>query len=253
MKSRILNLAQTSVYQVKIQPPPEVAAFMQVKGFNYYFEGENLELLCSRTNLPGTFLRTHTVENDYHGVSEQMAYRRQYDETLQLEFYVDRNYNVVEFFDSWIDFISGQGNQNVAKSAVANYRFNFPQSYKNDIYLTKFEKEEKIDLTTYEQDLKYRLEQEIKMKQVNKSKDDLFKEMADMDDPSMLDSGFDFDAKGKFLKGTDGYELGEQLDFHDLEGKEHSTPVPRIIGKTNPKAEVLTEGHPSNNQRLTIE
>ena len=141
LKSRILNLAQTSVYQVKIQPPPEVAAFMQVKGFNYYFEGENLELLCSRTNLPGTFLRTHTVENDYHGVSEQMAYRRQYDETLQLEFYVDRDYNVVEFFDSWIDFISGQGNQNVAKSPVANYRFNFPQSYKNDIYLTKFEKD----------------------------------------------------------------------------------------------------------------
>ena len=77
--------------------------------------------------------------------------------------------------------------------------------------------------------------------------------MADMDDPSIMESGFDFDVKGKFLKGTDGYELGEQLDFHDLDGKEHSRPVPRIIGKTNPKAEVLTEGHPSNNSRLTIE
>ena len=141
LKSRILNLAQTSVYQVKIQPPPQVAAFMQVKGFNYYFEGQNLELLCNRAQLPGTFLRTHTVENDYHGVREQMAYRRQYDDTLQLEFYVDREYGVIEFFDSWIDFISGQGNQNVAKSPVANYRFNFPETYKNDIYLTKFEKD----------------------------------------------------------------------------------------------------------------
>jgi hypothetical protein len=141
LKSRILHLAQTSVYQVKIQPPPSVAAFLQVKGFNYYFEGEDLELLCSEASLPGTFLRTHTVENDYHGVTEQMAYRRQYDDTLNLTFYVDRNYNVVEFFDSWIDFISGQGNQNVAKSPVANYRFNFPETYKNDIYLTKFEKD----------------------------------------------------------------------------------------------------------------
>ena len=58
-----------------------------------------------------------------------------------------------------------------------------------------------------------------------------------------------------FLKGQDGYELGEQLDFHDLDGKPsyNGKPVPRIIGKTNPKAEVYTEGHPSNNLRMTIE
>jgi len=141
LKSRILHLAQTSVYQVKIQPPPSVAAFLQVKGFNYYFEGEDLELLCARASLPGTSLRTHTIADDYHGVTEKMAYRRDYDEVLDLEFYVDRNYNVVEFFDSWIDFISGQGNQDFAKSPVANYRFNFPETYKNDIYLTKFEKD----------------------------------------------------------------------------------------------------------------
>jgi len=141
LKSRILNLAQTSVYQVKIQPPPQVAAFMQVKGFNYYFEGENLELLCTEASLPGSFLFTHTANNDYHGVSEKMAYRRQYDETLDLTFYVDRDYNVIEFFDSWIDFMSGQGNPEAYKSPVANYRFNFPETYKNDIYLTKFEKD----------------------------------------------------------------------------------------------------------------
>ena len=141
LKSRILNLAQTSVYQVKIQPPPSVNAFLQVKGFNYYNQGENLELLCSQASLPGTFLRTHEATDDYHGVTEKMAYRRDYDDTLNLTFYVDRNYNVIEFFDSWIDFISGQGNQKVAKSPYANYRFNFPETYKNNIYLTKFEKE----------------------------------------------------------------------------------------------------------------
>ena len=141
LKSKILNLAQTSVYQVKIQPPPEVAAFMQVKGFNYYFEGENLELLCTEASLPGSFLFTHTANNDYHGVTEKFAYRRQFDETLDLTFYVDRNYNVIEFFDSWIDFMSGQGNPEAYKSPVANYRFNFPESYKNEIYLTKFEKD----------------------------------------------------------------------------------------------------------------
>jgi hypothetical protein len=108
-------------------------------------------------------------------------------------------------------------------------------------------------LSTYEEDLKNRLEQEIVKRDQHKDKDDLFKEMADLDESSMLDSGFDFDAKGNFLKGEDGYELGEQLDFHDLDGKEGNRPVPRIIGKTSPKTEIFTEGHPSNTARLTIE
>jgi hypothetical protein len=31
-----------------------------------------------------------------------MAYRRLYDDSLDLTFYVDRNYNVIEFFDGWV-------------------------------------------------------------------------------------------------------------------------------------------------------
>ena len=108
-------------------------------------------------------------------------------------------------------------------------------------------------MNSYEEELKQRLEQEIKRREENKGNDDLFKEMADLDETSLLEGEYDFDAKGKFLKGSDGYELGEQLDFHDLEGRETNKPVPRIIGKTSPKAEILTEGHPSNNVRLTIE
>ena len=78
--------------------------------------------------------------------------------------------------------------------------------------------------------------------------------MADGDDISLLDSQFDFDGSGKFLRGKDGYELAESLTFTDLDGKERADgkPVPRIIGKTSPKTEILTEGHPSNNQQMTI-
>ena len=91
LKSKILNLAQTSVYQVKIQPPPSVSAFLALRGIYYGTDGENLELLCSETALPGTSLFTHEATNDYHGVTEKMAYRRSYDDALNMTFYVDRD------------------------------------------------------------------------------------------------------------------------------------------------------------------
>lgn len=44
--------------------------------------------------------------------------------------------------------------------------------------------------------------------------------MADIDDnTSLLDNQFDFDGKGQFMKGPDGYELGEAVDYHDNDGK----------------------------------
>jgi len=141
IKSRILNIAQTSVYQVKLQPPPAVSAFLSARGFNYGIDGENMELLCSETTLPGTFLRTHTVENDYHGVTEKMVYRRDYDETLNMTFYVDRKYKVIEFFEGWIDYIVGQNSPRAYKSLVSNYRMQFPNTYRSDVFITKFEKD----------------------------------------------------------------------------------------------------------------
>lgn len=144
LKSRILNLAQTSVYQVKLQPPPSVSAFLALRGIYYGQDGEDLELLCSETALPGTSLFTHEQTNDFHGVTEKMAYRRSYDDSIDMTFYVDRDYKVIDFFDGWIDYISGQGNQDVYKSHVANFRFNYPDGsdgYRSDIFLSKFEKD----------------------------------------------------------------------------------------------------------------
>ena len=78
--------------------------------------------------------------------------------------------------------------------------------------------------------------------------------MADLDDTSLLDNEFDFDNAGKFMKGPDGYALGEGVDYYDLDGnvRHDKKPVPRIIGKTNPKVEHMYEGHPSNNKSMTI-
>jgi hypothetical protein len=79
--------------------------------------------------------------------------------------------------------------------------------------------------------------------------------MADLEDgASLLDNDYDFDNKGNFLKGPDGYALGESVDYHDLDGRTDGskTVIPRIIGKTDPKVEHFTEGHPGAKRRLTV-
>ena len=146
LKSRITNLAQTSVYQIKIQPPPGVFQFLKEFGreFDYIREGENLEILCESAMLPGSAAATHDVTNDYAGVSEKMVYRRMYDGNMDLTFLVDHDYNVIEFFDGWIDYTTGvgrNGSRNMYKSRYANYRMSYPNDYRSEMYLTKFEKD----------------------------------------------------------------------------------------------------------------
>ena len=116
----------------------------------------------------------------------------------------------------------------------------------------KFEKEDDIELSSYEENLKKRLQKEIQRREGLQEEDAEFKAMADLDESSLLDSKFDFDGSGKFIRPHDGYGNQEAVDYHDHEGREHKKPVPRIIGKTSAKTEIMTEGHPSNLTRLTV-
>ena len=154
IKSRLLNLAQTSVYRVKIQPPLSVNNFLegQGRGFSYQTGGGDLELLCSETSLPGSTLATHDKTSDYAGVTEKFAYRRIYDETIDMNFYVDKNYNVIEFFEGWMDYISGVGRvgrRSDFKNTAIGYRMSYPKEYKTNIYLTKFEKDQQNRALAY--------------------------------------------------------------------------------------------------------
>tara|TARA_Y100001963_G_C6459453_1_gene299457 strand:- start:73 stop:555 length:483 start_codon:yes stop_codon:yes gene_type:complete len=106
---------------------------------------DDINLLCSEATLPGSTLNTHEVTNDYHGVTEKMAYRRIYDDTFGLTFYVDRNYNVIRLFERWIDYISGITDPGIYKSPFVNQRIAYPDTYKQDIFLTKFERDHYSD------------------------------------------------------------------------------------------------------------
>ena len=157
LKSKILHVAQTSVYQVKLQPPDPVIKFLKSPGRDLNYEsdeGTNIELMCSETNLPGSTLATHDVTNDFPGVTEKMAYRRIFDETIDFTFMVDRNYNVVEFLDGWMNYVTGQGSTSPRDEYVnptAYYRMNYPSNYKTDnLYITKWEKDNSNSSMTYQ-------------------------------------------------------------------------------------------------------
>ena len=138
IKSRILNVAQSSKYLLTLSIPAAVRS--KVSDLSD-LDLDNIALSCSEANLPGSSLATHDVTNDYQGVTEKMAYRRIYDDVLGLTFYVDRNYNVIKLFERWIDYISGITDPEKFKSPFTNQRVSYPKTYKNDIFLTKLEKD----------------------------------------------------------------------------------------------------------------
>ena len=150
IKSRLLNLAQTSLYRLTIPVPPEVSSFVTQRGVSP-LDVDNISLLCTEANLPGSSLATHDVTNDYHGVSEKMVYRRMYDETADMTFYVDREYKVVEFFESWIDYITGVGDvfsRDEFEGPYVHHRMAYANDYKVNLYLSKFEKDQHFNGST---------------------------------------------------------------------------------------------------------
>ena len=138
IKSRLLNVSQSSQYLLTLSVPAAVRS--KVADLND-LDFENISLSCSDANLPGSSLATVDVTNDYQGVTEKMAYRRIYDDVLGLTFYVDRNYNVIKLFERWIDYISGITDTEKYKSPFTNQRVRYPKTYKNDIFVTKFERD----------------------------------------------------------------------------------------------------------------
>ena len=70
-----------------------------------------------------------------------MAYRKDYDNNIQFTFNVNQKYDAIEMFDTWLDYIGGQtGDSQRYLSPYANFRMNYPNSYKSTVYITKFEK-----------------------------------------------------------------------------------------------------------------
>jgi len=151
LKASILAPAQTSHFLCQFQPPgganSEIAKFFNLRksaglGIPYDGNSEFFNLSCCDASLPGSTLATHEINNDYTGVTERHAYRRQYDDRADFTFYVDKNYYVIHLFENWMSFIVGEQDIENQKTPTYNYRAKFPSEYKTDaLYITKFEKD----------------------------------------------------------------------------------------------------------------
>jgi len=116
--SRLLRPSLTSHFECGINPPsvPEIR--------KYYYDnnsGTVLNLLCTEASLPGSSILTNEINDDYTGVTERLGYRRQYDNQIDLTFYVDHG------------TLNG-----------GNYRVRFPDGpggYRSHLYITKFERD----------------------------------------------------------------------------------------------------------------
>ena len=141
LKNTILSPSLTSLYKVDIPLPEKVGTAVSKK---IKVDQESISILCSSASLPGSSLMTHEIMNDRTGVSEFHAHRRQFDNKIELEFYVDSNqYGPIAYFEYWMDYISQYsetGKQ--SRSTAGSYRMQYPDYYTTDSFtIHKFEKD----------------------------------------------------------------------------------------------------------------
>ena len=144
--STIAHVAQTSHYQVFFGGlSNELTSFLGTKEVDNRFIIEESGLRCSSASIPGSSLATASIAGNYMGVQEKMVHSRIFTE-MSLEFYVDRDYKIIKFFEYWMDYITnGSEKGNVRKSDAGYfYRMKYPREsesgYKCDkIKIVKFE------------------------------------------------------------------------------------------------------------------
>ena len=121
VKSNLLRPALTSVFEVEIGLRSSSLG-TKLRSLLGAGKQDQLNLMCSEAVLPGSQLATTELNNHFTGVTERHAYRRIYDETIDLSFYVDAtNYLPIQFFEEWISGIVNE-DQEEAKSPYYNYR-----------------------------------------------------------------------------------------------------------------------------------
>ena len=116
---------------------------------NDYANGNKVGIMCAEATLPTSSFATSEVKDNYHGINQQFAHTRIYVDS-DFSFYVDQDYNVLKFFEGWMDYVAGDDNfRGITRTDDANYyrRLNYPMNRDNKIgyksgalTITKFEK-----------------------------------------------------------------------------------------------------------------
>jgi len=118
------------------------------------------EFMCHSAVLPGsTFSMTEEI-GSRQGVTERFPVMRQFAD-LTLEFYVDSDYNIIRLFEEWMNFINplysgsspfgasvrGSTSNKAAFEDTNFYRMRYPDTYKRELAITKFDRDFEISNT----------------------------------------------------------------------------------------------------------
>ncbi len=153
IKANLLRPALTSHFEVEI-PQPSGSNWTQFLNANIPNLGplgmDKINFLCSEATLPGSNLATLELTSDFHGVTERHAYRRVYDDRIDLTFYVDaQNYTPIRYFETWVKYIVDESEAEQTDKGVGSgsmeyfYRVRYPDDYvsKQGLVVRKFERD----------------------------------------------------------------------------------------------------------------
>ena len=158
IKPLLTHLAQTSHYEVQFGSlPPQLTSYLDRKGIDSRFIAENAGLLCYSASLPTSSFGISTIDGNHIGIQEKFAHTRMFTE-ITLDFYVDHKYNMLNFLESWMEFIAS-GSYNNQNLSGENPSINpNSSSYFTRIQYPKFYKAESVRIIKFDRDYKNEIE-----------------------------------------------------------------------------------------------
>lgn len=140
IKSRFSTVALDNEYQVFFSLNEYITREAGQLGIGRDFLTEDLGLYVADAVLPGSSFGDIEVAGDRQGITERNAFSRIYDD-VTFSFYVDKDYNVLRFFESWIQFINPLYGSTFTLAGNQITKFNYPDDYKCEMVITKFNRD----------------------------------------------------------------------------------------------------------------
>ena len=98
---------------------------------------QKMSLLCTQAEIPGTSYLTTQAVGHHQGIQEVFPTLRQFP-PLNLTFYVDADHLILEILESWMTYINPVSDR---KRLDAYGRLNYPETYKERLHVSKFERD----------------------------------------------------------------------------------------------------------------
>ena len=140
IKNRFSTVALDNEYQVFFSLNEFITTEARQLGIGRDFLTEDLGLYVADAVLPGSSFADVEVAGDRQGITERNAFSRIYDD-VTFSFYVDRNYDVLRFFEAWIQFINPLYGSSPGLTKNQITKFSYPDEYKCEMVITKFNRD----------------------------------------------------------------------------------------------------------------